>query len=303
MIKNYFKIAWRNLRKNKTFTFLNIIGLSVAFGVAILLSMTAFFELSYDKFHKVDDLYMVYSSEQTPEGSSVGFSKPVPFADALKAEMPGVANISRYLTQNSLVFHEGKELSMETAFVDPDFFSMFSFPIIRGNAENPLKNKSSVVITKEAAKKLFGNTKVVGETFTLLLNGDKKPFVIGAVLEEFPSQSSLDFELAVDFSNSPGYAENRNRWDSSTHQVYMQLGEGTSVSEFETKSHSFTKLHFKDRIENAKQDGAQPNEKGYYKSLRLLPFEDVHFADFEGKTVEVSRTYPYLILGIALLIL
>ena len=91
MIKNYLKIAWRNLKKDKTFAFLNILGLSVAFGVAILLSMSAFFELSFDKFHtNGDHIFKVYNEIQTPKGPEAGTSQPAPFANALKKEVPGI---------------------------------------------------------------------------------------------------------------------------------------------------------------------------------------------------------------------
>lgn len=304
MIGNYFKIGWRNLRKNKTFTFLNIIGLSVAFGVAILLSMVAFFELSYDQFHKnIDNIYQVYSVQQTPEGAEAGTSRPVPYAAALKAEVPGIIHISRFLEDKGFIMHGDKEFNTNMAYLDNDFFSMFSFKVIKGNKEKPLKNKSSVVITEKAAKKLFGSEDPIGKTVTMLLNGIGHPFQVSAVLKNFPDQSSLDFGMAVNFENSPDYAVNVDKWDSSNHDVYLQLREGISASEFEERSHDFTELHYKEDIEEAKSYGAQPAENGYYRSLRLLPFEDINFTSIKNKMLTVSRVPQYLILGIALLIL
>ena len=304
MLKNYIKIAFRNFQKNKTFTFLNIIGLTLAFGVALLLAMTAFFELSFDQFHQnKKNLYAVYTKDQTLKGSEISFSKPIPFANALKSEMPGVENISRYLTLNSLVASEGKQFTMETAFLDEDFFSMFSFPILKGNDKNPLKDISSAIISEKAAAKLFGDKKAIGKTMILLINGNKKTFVVSAVLKEIPQQSSLDFEVAVSFKNSPSYALNADRWDKSNHQVYLQLANEVSAFDFERNSHAFIVLHFQDDIENAKQDGAQPDENGHYKSLHLSSFGNIHFAKINNGKVEISKSYPLLVLGIALLIL
>ena len=88
MFKNYLKIAWRNLIKDKTFTFINVIGLSVAFGVAILLFMAGFFELSYNSFHKNGDrIYEVYSVQQSPKGPQAGTTMPSPFAKSLQNEI------------------------------------------------------------------------------------------------------------------------------------------------------------------------------------------------------------------------
>ena len=93
MIKNYFKIAWRNLWKDRTFTFLNILGLTVAFSVAILLSMYAIYELSYDRFHdKLGSIYQVFSTEEMPDGPEASTSKSIPFAGALQEEVQGAVS-------------------------------------------------------------------------------------------------------------------------------------------------------------------------------------------------------------------
>ncbi len=108
MIKNYLKIAWRNLTKNKVFTLANIFGLTCAFAVAILLTMTALFELSYDQFHEnKDSAYQLYLSNQTPRGPEISVSNPVPLSPALKEEVAGIKNIARsvsyyfFITYNS----------------------------------------------------------------------------------------------------------------------------------------------------------------------------------------------------------
>ncbi len=118
MFKNYLKIAWRNLWKDKTFSLINITGLSVAFGVAILLFMAAFFELSYDDFHKnKQSLYKVYMVQQTPKGQEAGTSQPAPFAGALKTEVPGVERITRLLQDGALSIYGEKELVRDAIWV------------------------------------------------------------------------------------------------------------------------------------------------------------------------------------------
>ncbi len=156
MIKNYLKIAWRNLMKDKTFTLLNVVGLSVAFGVAILLSMAAFFSLSYDRFHENGDrIYQVYASQQTPKGPEAATSQAAPFAEALRLEVPGVDKITRFLEREALTIYREKEINLDAVWLDDDFFEMFTFPILKGNENNPLKELSSVVVTDSLPPELI----------------------------------------------------------------------------------------------------------------------------------------------------
>ena len=201
MLKNYLKIAWRNLMKDKTFTALNLIGLSVAFGVAILLSMAAFFDLAYDSFHKNGDrIYQTYWTEQTPRGPEAGTSQPAPFAEALKTEVPGVEKITRFLEAEALTTFADKEINLDAVWVDADFFEMFSFPVLEGNKTSPLLNKNAVVITEQTADKLFGDTEAIGQTINIRIEADDLPFTIAAVTGNHESQNTLEYEIAISLS-------------------------------------------------------------------------------------------------------
>lgn len=304
MLKNYFKIAWRNLSKDKVFSFVNIFGLAVGFGVAILLCIYALFELSHDQFHS-EKIYQVYSTDHNPKGPEASTSREIPFAAALKEEVPGVEKITRYIGNTDLVIYGDKELRMGTAYVDPDFFSIFNFPLIKGNRENPITETSSVAITQHAARKIFGSEDVIGKSINILKEGVKVPFRVSAIIEDFPEQSSLGFDIVLNFKNLPDfvYANNLNAWDKSNHEVFLQLSENVTPAQFEQSTHDFTKLHYQEEIESAKRDGARPNAAGVYKQFRLVPFADTYFLKFENGIAKISKTMPYLVLGIAFLIL
>ncbi|MCX2681746.1 ABC transporter permease [Galbibacter sp. EGI 63066] len=306
MIKNYFKIALRNLWKDKTFTGLNILGLTVAFTVAILLSIYALFELSYDRFHKnVDSIYHIYASEQTPDGPGVSTAKPIPFADALQREVPGVEKITKYMGGNVLITHGNKELRMEAAYVDPDFFSIFSFPVIKGNKQHLIEDQSSIVITEKTAKILFGEENALGRTVNILQQGQQRPYTISSILEDIPAQSTMRFNLALNFKNQSDfvYADNIGNWEKSNHSVYLKLSEGVVPTQFEKATRDFTALHYKDDIKDFKRDGIQPDKNGQYIQQRLLGYKDIHFATEKNGNADTSRLYPFLILGIAFLVL
>ncbi|WP_335965099.1 ABC transporter permease [Galbibacter sp. PAP.153] len=306
MIKNYLKIALRNLWKDKTFTGLNMLGLTVAFTVAILLSIYALFELSYDRFHEnIDRIYNVYTTAQSPDGPEVSTAKPIPFALALQKEVPGVEKITKYNGGNVLVTYGDKQLRMEAAYVDPDFFSIFSFPVIKGNEQHLVEDESSIVITQKTAKTLFGEENALGKTVNILQQGRQRPYTISSILEDIPTQSTMRFHLALNFKNQSDfvYADNLTNWEKSNHRVYLKLSEGVKPSQFEKATRSFTALHREKFINDLKRDGVLPDTNGQYIQQRLLPYKDIHFATEKNGTARTSRLYPYLVLGIAFLIL
>ena len=305
MIKNYLKIAWRNLWKEKTFTFLNVFGLSVAFGAAILLSIYSLFGLSYNKFHKnADNLYQVYHTSYTPKGPEPGISQPLPFAAALQDEVPGVEKITRYNGGGVLASIGENQVHFQSAFVDPEFFSLFTFPVIKGD-QNPVSGKSEVAITEKAAKILFGKEEALGKSVNIFIDEQEVPFTVTSILKNVPEESNIRFDIALNFKSQSYHAYERNigRWDNSNHEVYLQLAEGISTAQFEKSTRDFSKLHYKDEIENAKRDGAKASENGDFIQQRLLSVKDLNFVKVENGMAVPSRTYPYLILGIAFLIL
>ncbi|WP_350289103.1 FtsX-like permease family protein [uncultured Croceitalea sp.] len=304
MFKNYIKITWRSLLKNKTFTILNSIGLSVAFAVAILLSMAGFFDLSYDKFHtNSKDIYKVYSMWQNPKGPQVSVSHAAPLMPAIIDEVPGITRATRHLQQEAVLTYGEKEINMDAIWVDADFFNMFTFPAIKGKMNNPLEKQSDIVITEETAKSLFGDEEAIGKTVQIQINGKDESFTVGTVVENNPAQSTLEFEIAVRFEREADYLGSKDNWGARYHDIYVQLGENVAPSQFDIATRSLVNNNFKERIDNAKRDGAQPDSDGLYYKFELLPLEDENFATFKNGYVQVSRSNVYLVLGVAFLIL
>lgn len=306
MVRNYIKIAFRNLWKDRTFTSLNIIGLTAAFGVAILLGMFGIFQLSFDRFHEhKNELYQVYSENRSVNGIEANISKSEPFAAALQNEVPGIEKITRYNGQGVLLTFDDKQFQMSGAYVDSEFFEMFSFPIIQGDEKNPITSESSIALTEKTAKIIFGTKDAIGKTVTILRDGEEVPFTISAVVKDFPDTSSFGFDVVLNFKSQPSkaYAEAVGRWDKENHEVYMQLAEGMTPFQFEKATVDFTNLHYKNEIENAKRDGAQPDANGNFRQQRLLPLTDIRFVSYSQGGITVNRTMPFLVLGIALLIL
>lgn len=306
MIRNYIKIALRNLWKDRTFTALNVIGLTAAFGVAFLLSMYALFELSFDRFHEnIGSIYGVYTNEQTPKGTVSSEANPIPFAEALREEVPGVEKIARYVTGGPLITYKGNTFRIGSAWTDPDFFEIFSFPILKGNRTNPISDKASIVLSKKIATSIFGTETAIGKTITIQREGEEVPVTVTAIFENMPEASSLEAGAILNIKNLPNsfYAANLDNWSDHNHSVYMMLAQGMSPSQFEKATKDFSARHFAENIASAKRDGAQTNMDGVFRQIKLLPFTDKSFVIVKDGLVTTSKTLQYIVLGIAFLIL
>lgn len=306
MIRNYIKIAFRNLWKDRTFTALNIIGLTAAFGVAFLLSMYALFELSYDRFHEdIGSIYKVNTNEQTTKGAETDESNPIPFAQALKEEVPAVEMITRYVTGETLITYNGNTYRISSAWADPEFFEIFSFPIAEGNKTNPISDKSSIVLSQKMASAIFGKETAVGKLVSVQRGGEEIPVTVNAIFENMPAASSIQVGAILNFKNLPDnfYKNNLDNWSAHNHAVYMKLEKGISPAQFERSTKEFSSLHYAENIANAKRDGAQPNAEGNFRQIKLLPFADQSFVTIKNGLVSVSKTLQYIVLGISFLIL
>ncbi len=189
MIKNYLKIAFRVIKKNKGYSFINITGLAVGIACCVLILLWVQDELSFDRFHKNHKL--IYRTSLNIKGQWTS-SSPWALAPILKREYPEIQSATRYRENDLLFTYEDKSFYEETAFVDPDFFDIFTFPWVTGSRDNPFPTLASVVITERTAAKYFGNEDPLGKTFTV--NNRTKLSVTG-VIENVPSNSTMEFDI------------------------------------------------------------------------------------------------------------
>ena len=274
MFKNYIKIALRNLWKERTFTTLNVVGLTAAFGVAILLTMYAVFQLSFDQFHESSErIFQVYNQVSTPDGLENDTTHSEPFSRTIKEEVSGMESLTRLRGNRVLLTFEGKQLPMSASYVDPSFLDIFTFPIVKGTTTNPIESETSIAITEIAAKRIFGKEKALGETVTVLADGEEKSFVVSAILKDFPDTSTLSFDVLINFKSQSYHSYERiiGDWSKENHRVYVKLSENIDVSTFEKSTIPFTKLHYQNDMANAKRDGAQADANGMYRQVKLLP--------------------------------
>jgi putative ABC transport system permease protein len=189
MLKNYLKIAFRVIKKHKGYSFINIAGLAVGIASCVLILLWVQDELSYDTFHK--NYKELYRTVLNVEGQWYS-SSPWALAPILKSEYPEVLAATRYRNNTLLVTYGDKSFNEQFAFVDPDFFEIFTFPLIQGDSTNPFPTLYSVVITERTAARYFGREDPIGKAVTL---NDRTKFSVTGVIENVPSNSSLQFDI------------------------------------------------------------------------------------------------------------
>jgi putative ABC transport system permease protein len=228
MIKTYFKLAYRNIIKNKAYSIINISGLAIGLASSILILLWVQNELSYDKFHKnageiyritgdLGDLKAAVNAEAMPAG--------------LKAELPVVKDYARLSLVSTVLFEEGNRKFEEKRvfYADPSFMDVFSFPLVLGDRATALKQENGVLITQEMATKYFGSQNPIGK---IIRKDNRENVVVTGVLANVPANSDLQFDFILPMvilqkaNNDP----NGDKWENFNFYSYIQLAQSFDPS-------------------------------------------------------------------------
>jgi putative ABC transport system permease protein len=216
MIKNYFKTAFRNLWRNKTFSVIKILGLSIGLAVCMLILLYTKDELSYDQFHKnkaqifrvIQNLKFGADAPQT-----IGITTPT-VGETFAAEIPEVKQFVRINGESVTIKKKNNDvLTEQCMFVDNNFFTVFSFRLLEGNKRTALKDPHSVVLSKKTAIKYFGTDDAVGETLQIKKGDEFENYTVSAIAENPPQNSSIKADLYIQITAksllapTPGWAE------------------------------------------------------------------------------------------------
>ena len=198
MLYNYFKVTMRNIWRSKVNSVINILGLSVGIACAILIVLFVKDEVTFDQFHsKIDRLFRVTTSiSRDGDGNMEGMT-PFVFGLTVKDEIQDVESAIILTSYNDMVENGSNKFRETITIVGADFFNMFDFKVLDGTTSGVFANVSDLVITKEMAEKYFGRTNVAGETLRVNAGGELKDYQVFAVLDNVPSNSSLQFDFLV----------------------------------------------------------------------------------------------------------
>ena len=286
MFRNYLVTAWRNLKKNRVFSFINIAGLAIGMAVCLLILQYVNFELSYDQFNKnVSDIYRVtndrYQNGKLIQHGTITYSA---IGKALQDDYPEVIDHVRVEPWGSFVIRYGDKriADQEAIAVDNNFLTMFSYPLLAGDAATALKEPSAAVITPAMAGKVFGPTKdyssLLGKQF--ILGRDSTPFKVTGVID-VPENSHLHFDMLGSYvtmlAGKNPYKEADYDFTDSDFWHYIQLKHGTDPKALDAKLDDFSRRHF------------QGNKvSGSVEKFHLQPLARAHlYSDYE---YEIGRT-------------
>jgi len=228
MLKNYFKIAWRNIVRQKAYSVLNIAGLSIGMACSILILLWVQNELSYDRFHpRADQIFRLTCSA----GDFRAAVSAAGMAPGLKSELPQIKNGVRISKWIHMLFEVGEKKVEEkrVIYADSNFLDFFSFPLLAGKKATALRDPGSILITEEMAIKYFGTSDAVGKTIRI---DNKENFTVGGILANTPANSHLQFDCLIPMKTLARTSEDlqHNNWNNFIFYTYLQLDDKTAAS-------------------------------------------------------------------------
>ena len=281
MFKNYIKIAFRNLKKQKIYSAINILGLAVGLAGAILIFLFVQNELSYDRFHEnADNLYRVYTNMHEADGSIRSRSRGVtlPMGPAMEEYFPEVTYSIRVKSTNATIKTEGNLFYERITMVDKPFFQAFSFPLIMGSPASVFAQANSMVLTENHARKYFGETNPVGKTLTLIKGQNRNDFIITGIAAQPPPSSTITFNILIDMESTRALRMEggfRDNWGAFGWPNYVLVKNRDSVDSILRKFPSFTKLYYGPYIEDVRERNERKGE-GLPLSFGLQEIKRVH---------------------------
>jgi putative ABC transport system permease protein len=304
VLKNYLKIAFRNLRKHKGYSFINVAGLAIGMTCCALIMLYVQHEASYDRFHQhANRLYRIALDAGIGGQFIKSATTAAPMAATLAQEFPEVENAGRLWPVSRVLVSHGEKRFYEDnlLFADASVLSMFSFPLVQGEAKTALAEPNSIVITEAMAQKYFGSEAPLGK---VLRYDNRADYKVTGVLKNLPSNSHLRLDMLVSLNTRP--ESQSPRWISNSYHTYVLLREGNSAAALEARFPSLVRKYVAPQIEAAlgqsyDQAVAAGAKWGYF--LEAVPDIYLHsrVENQIGATSDIN--YLYILTAIALFIL
>ncbi|MEH6680568.1 MAG: ABC transporter permease [Sediminicola sp.] len=301
MIKNYLKIAWRNLLKNKGYSAINIGGLAVGMACFLMVSMFIRNELSYDRYHEnADRIFRVVhqNSPDDPADSWIWGNAPV--GEALASDYSEILQKVQFSGRSDVLLKYGDRSFQESNcfFVDAAVFNVFSWPLLEGNPATALEAPYSVVLTESTARKYFGNSNPMGKTIEGGQTGGRAApgtYTVTGVMKDLPSTSHFNFDVLMSMASfRQSWKEPFESWGYVDFYTYLLVADGFDQNAFQSKIPEFLKRH------------RDVGEKNYY-NIALEPLKDVYLKSVAsrqpGITGSLSNIYIFAIIGIFILLI
>jgi putative ABC transport system permease protein len=303
MLKNYIKIAWRNLLRSRIFSIINIAGLALGLTTCILIVLYVVDEISYDRFHEnASRIYRVNEDLKLGDNAVQYAVAMAPLAQTLIKDFPEVENAARLL-KTSLSIKKGEKFLIENdaVFADPSVFDVFTIPLIHGSKASALTEPNTIVLSQSSALRYFNKVNIVGQSLTIPGFGI---FKITGVIEDIPRQSHFKADFMMSMST---WRDSRSTgWLQSNYNTYVLLRKGASPKQLESKFPQLLKDKSGAEMQQAVgMDVDQFEKKGNFFRLNLMPLTAIHLHSNMTGELGANGTvqYVYIFSAIALFIL
>src|SRR6478736_3540719 len=312
MFNNYFparhfvKTAFRNIKRNKVYSFINIAGLSIGLACTMLILLYVKDEVSFDRFHK--NVNHIYRIGRKSNGNNVNGTTGFLQGPGFTQNVPGLKSFVRVQGgAEDIKTETGVQEQNGILHVDPNFFSLFTFSLLSGNPETCLTEPHSIVLSENAAKKYFATTDAVGKVLMVKEDTGFVPYKVTAVAKRCPQNSSLQFDALLPLKVSDADAKDTHNWFNSFLTTFVVLDDNVNQQAVEKQMQSFYVADAKHTFyEMLKNDGGNPADIPM-GSYFLQPYPDMHLdtemSASSGLTNASNPMYSYLLSGIALFVL
>jgi putative ABC transport system permease protein len=247
MLANYFKVASRVMVRNKSFSVINILGLTMGLTGALLLFLWIGKEFTYDEFHaNKDNIYKAWNRARVDGALQCWDRTPRVLAPTVTQEFAAVERAVSYADYNTaFLFTKGDVRIMKNsgAFTDPQFLTMFSFPLVKGDPLKALGNPNSIVLTEDFARELFGGKEAFGEVITIWEENNSFDFTITGIVKELPANTAFSFQYLIPFQFLESIGEKDTYWGNNSVDTYVQLKPGTDANRFNEEIKDITRKH------------------------------------------------------------
>jgi ABC-type antimicrobial peptide transport system permease subunit len=307
MLRNYLKIAVRNIWKHKGYSFINIAGLALGMACALFILLAVQDELSFDRFH--ENAASIFRVEQDQKGGQGLFHvnvTPYAMGPALKTGIPEITDSTRAARTGALLVRFGEKAFFESRItaVDPSFLRMFSFPALRGTPEGSLNDPTALVVTEDFALKYFGTVDAVGKSVTI---NNAFPATVKAVLKNVPANSTIVFDALLPVEFLKNFGVNINNWGTNEIITYVRLQSSTAAA---TVNEKITKF-YRDRGQQSLGNPSDPAVRRQIEAYKgpdftLMPLVDIRLYGFFGfnrtdRSIKTIYTFGAIALFILLI--
>jgi putative ABC transport system permease protein len=301
MIRNYIKTAFRNLWRNKAFSVINIVGLSVGLACCMLIFLYAMDEVSYDRFNvNAPSIYHLVVNDQGNDGQVHKFSSTgdVP-GPSFKRQLPEVQDFVRIQGADYTIKKGTEVFDQDALYVDSNFFSVFTFPMLYGKPEHVLDDPHSIVLSEEVAEKYFGKGNPVGKTLDLKTDSTFHPFTVTAVTKKSPQNSSIKIKMLL-----PKKANQiDNSWLNFFQNTFLVVKPGTNIKQLDAKINKIFLTDAASQIKESAEKYGDKNKRTFALQPLLAMHTDTDYPADNGLSDASNPMYSYILTGIALFIL